>query len=91
MCDGVFVSAVCVSVCVPASMQANVSSEVSGHQAVGPHGLSEADSISISLTVGLYSSVGESVCVCVCAWGSFCGDRQHLLDGQHNVLQKHES
>lgn len=89
--DRVFVNEPCVPVCVPASMQADVSSEVSEHRAVGPHGLSEADRISISLAEGLYSCERKSVCVCVYAWGSLCGDHQHLLDGQHNVLPKHES
>lgn len=83
-------SRVYVSVCVKASMQADVSLEVSARQAVGPHGLSETDRISISLAVGLYSSMGKSVCMCVCV-GVFCGDRQHLLGGQLNVLLKHES
>ncbi len=56
----------CVSECVTASTQADVSSDVSERQAVGPHGLLETDRISISLAGGLYSSMGKSVCVCVC-------------------------
>ena len=60
-CYCVFVDAVCVCVC----LHADASSEVSERRAVGPHGLSETDRISISLAGGLYSSMGKSVCV----WG----------------------
>lgn len=45
----VFVNA-CVYLCV---------SEVSDSRAVGPHGLSETDRISMSLAAGLYSSIRE--------------------------------
>ena len=54
----VIASAVSVSVCVLLTYCQKFHS--------GPHCLSETDRISISLAVGLYSSMGKSVCVCVC-------------------------
>lgn len=62
----------CVYLCVTVSMQADVFFKGFSVSGCGPHGLSETDRISISLAVGLYSSMGTSVCMCVYAWGSFC-------------------
>lgn len=57
-------------------------------RAAGPHGSSETDRISISLAVGLYSSVGKSVCECmsVCVRGGLLAVTISTCSTVHRVF-----